>query len=109
VVRATGTQFCNPVPYAKGNDRERTIRQPVHRPPVADAVLKLFEGDGTLYFATGYFTWSGYLTIRDALVEFLARNPGNEVYIVVSTGADQFSRLVAHALWDLDVDDRLRF
>jgi len=75
---------------------------------VADAVLKLFEGDGTLYFATGYFTWSGYLTIRDALVEFLARNPGNEVYIVVSTGADQFSRLVAHALWDLDVDDRLR-
>lgn len=74
---------------------------------VADAVLKLFEGDGTIYLATGYFTWSGYLTIRDALVEFLARDPDNEVYVVVSTGADQFSRLVARALWDLDVDGRV--
>lgn len=75
---------------------------------VAEAVLKLFEGDGTIYLATGYFTWSGYLTIRDALLEFLARDSDNEAYIVVSTGADQFSRLVAQALWDLDIDDRLQ-
>lgn len=74
---------------------------------VAEAVLKIFEEDGTVYLATGYFTWSGYLTVRDAIVSFLNRNRDNEVYVVVSTGADQFSRLVATALWKLDVDDRL--
>lgn len=74
---------------------------------VAEAVVRLFEGDGTVYLATGYLTWSGYLTIRDPMLEFLARSPDNEVYVVVATGADQFSRLVAHALWDLDVDDRV--
>ncbi|WP_158057589.1 phospholipase D family protein [Halorussus halophilus] len=73
---------------------------------VAEAVLRLFESDGTVYLATGYLTWSGYLTIADSLREFLARNPDNRVVIVVSTGADQFSRLVANAIWDLDVDDR---
>lgn len=75
---------------------------------VAEAVRRLFEADGTIYLATGYLTWSGYLTIRDPLLEFLARSPDNRVVIVVSTGADQFSRLVAHALWDLDADDRVR-
>jgi hypothetical protein len=75
---------------------------------VAEAVLRLFEADGTVYLATGYLTWSGYLTIRDALVDFLSRSPENEVYVVVSTGADQFSRLVARAIWDLDVDGRCR-
>ena len=75
---------------------------------VADAVLRLFEADGTIYLATGYFTWSGYLTIQEALIDFLARSPENEVHIVVSTGADQFSQSVAEALWDLDYDDRLQ-
>ena len=75
---------------------------------VADAVTRLFEADGTVYLTTGYFTWSGYLTLRDALLSFLARSPENEVYVVVATGADQFSRLVAHALWELDADDRVQ-
>ncbi|WP_440991772.1 phospholipase D family protein [Haloarchaeobius baliensis] len=74
---------------------------------VAEAVMRLFEEDGTIYLTTGYFTWSGFLTIRPALVEFLARSPENELYVVVATGADQFSRLVATALWELDVDDRV--
>ena len=74
---------------------------------VAEAVVRLFEADGTIYLTSGYFTWSGFLTIRDALTEFLARSPDNEVYVVVATGADQFSRLVAHALWELDVDGRV--
>lgn len=74
---------------------------------VAEAVLRLFEEDGTIYLTTGYFTWSGYLTIRDPLLEFLFRSPDNRVHVVVSTGADQFSRLVANALWDLHVGDRL--
>ena len=60
-----------------------------------------------MYLTTGYFRWSGFLTIRDALEAFLARSPDNQVYIVVSTGADQFSRLVATELWDLD-DDRVK-
>ncbi|WP_435345938.1 phospholipase D-like domain-containing protein [Haloarchaeobius sp. HRN-SO-5] len=75
---------------------------------VAEAVLKLFDGDGTIYLATGYLTWSGYLTIRDRLQEFLARSPTNRVVIIVSTGADQFSRMVANTIWDLDIDDRIR-
>jgi hypothetical protein len=74
---------------------------------VAEAVVRLFEEDGTIYLTTGYFTWSGFLTVREPLQEFLARSDSNEVYIVVSTGADQFSRLVATALWDLDVHDQV--
>lgn len=58
---------------------------------VAEAVRRLFEADGTVYLATGYLTWSGYLTIRDRLLEFLSRSSDNRVVIVVSTGADQFS------------------
>lgn len=75
---------------------------------VAEAVLRLFEGDGTVYLATGYLTWSGYLAIEDALRTFLARSRENRVYVVVSASADQFSRLVARAIWELDVDDRCR-
>jgi hypothetical protein len=74
---------------------------------VAEAVVRLFEEDGTIYLTTGYFTWSGYLTIREHLQEFLARSADNEVYVVVSTGADQFSRLVAESLWKLDTDGRV--
>lgn len=73
---------------------------------VADAVLRLFEEDGLLYLTTGYLTWSGYLAIRDSLLEFLARSADNRVYIVVSTGADQFSRGVARDIWKIDFDDR---
>ena len=75
---------------------------------VAEAVNRLFDGDGTVYLATGYFTWSGFLTIRDALRAFLARSPENRVVVVVSTGADQFSRLVADALWDLGRENQVR-
>ena len=75
---------------------------------VAEAVLRLFEGDGTIYLATGYLTWSGYLTICDRLDDFLDRDPGNRLVVVVSTGADQFSRLVAHALWDHEHADRIQ-
>jgi len=75
---------------------------------VAEAVRRLFDADGTIYLATGYLTWSGYLAIRDPLLTFLARSPDNRAYVMVSTGADQFSRLVAKAIWDLDVDDRVQ-
>jgi hypothetical protein len=75
---------------------------------VAEAVTRLFEVDGTIYLTTGYFTWSGFLTIRESLTAFLARSPENQLCVVVSTGADQFSRLVADALWALDFADQVR-
>ena len=75
---------------------------------VAEALLRLFEADGTIYLATGYLTWSGYLTMRESLEEFLLRSPENRVVIVVSTGADQFSRLVANAVRESDFDDRVQ-
>jgi len=74
---------------------------------VAEAVTRLFESDGRLYLATGYFTWSGYLSIKAPLQSFLDADPDNEVYVVVSTGADQFSRLVANTVWGLDDADRV--
>jgi hypothetical protein len=75
---------------------------------VAEAVTRLFDEDGTVYLAAGYFTWSGFLTLRDPLRRFLARSADNDVVVVVSTGADQFSRLVANALWDLGRDGQVR-
>ena len=75
---------------------------------VAEAVRRLFDEDGTIYLATGYLTWSGWLTIRERLVDFLDRSAENRVVFVVSTGADQFSRLVAEAVWGLDADDRVQ-
>jgi len=75
---------------------------------VAEAVRRLFEEDGTIYLATGYLTWSGYLTIREPLIEFLGRSPENRAVFVVSTGADQFSRMVAEAIWGLEAGDRIQ-
>jgi len=72
----------------------------------AEAVVRLFEADGTVYLTTGFLTWSGYLAIRGPLQVFLARSPENRVFVVVSAAADQFSRRVAHALWELDIDGR---
>jgi len=75
---------------------------------VAESVRRLFDDDGTIYLATGYLTWSGWLTIRGPLVDFLDRSPDNRVIFVVSTGADQFSRMVAEAIWGLDDADRVQ-
>jgi hypothetical protein len=74
---------------------------------VAEAVIRLFDGDGTIYLTTGYLTWSGYLAIQNPLKEFLSRSTENRIYIVVAAAADQFSRLVANALWDLDADGQV--
>ncbi|MGM0591454.1 MAG: phospholipase D family protein [Halobacteriota archaeon] len=73
---------------------------------VAEAVIKLFEADGTIYLTTGYLTWSGFLAIEAHLKAFLARSTDNRVYIVVSSAADQFSRTAAHAIWDFEFDGR---
>jgi len=94
------------VPYSAMADQELFDNRLTGR-LVAEAVLRLFEEDGVVYLCAGYFTWSGFLTLRDSLLEFLGRSADNEVYVVVSTGADQFSRLVANELWELDTDDQV--
>jgi len=75
---------------------------------VAEAVRRLFDEDGTIYLATGYLTWSGWLTIKEPLCDFLDRSADNRVVFVVSTGADQFSRMVAEAIWGLDAGDQVQ-
>jgi len=94
-------------PYPRGMAEQELFDNRLTGRLVAEAVLRLFEEDGVVYLCAGYFTWSGFLTLREPLLDFLGRSPDNQLYVVVSTGADQFSRLVATALWELDTDDQV--
>jgi hypothetical protein len=73
-----------------------------------EALSELFSEDGTVYIVSGYFTYQGYHAIRDDIVSFLKRSPENELVAVVSPAADQFSPRIAHDLWSLGYDDRVR-
>lgn len=73
-----------------------------------EALSDLFAGDGTIYIVSGYFTYQGYLAIRDDIVSFLERSRENELISVVSPAADQFSPQIAHDLWSLDDHDQVR-
>lgn len=75
---------------------------------VEDALADLFAGDGTVYLVSGYFTYHGYRAIRDDVVDFLERSPGNELVVVVGPASDQFSASIARDLWALDAGDRVR-
>lgn len=74
---------------------------------VVAGVRRLFDGDGTVYLATGYLTWSGYVALLEPMQAFLDRSPDNRVVFVVATGADQFSRMVAQDVWELEDADRV--
>jgi len=67
-----------------------------------DALAELFAGDGTVYVVSGYFTYHGYLGIREGIVSFLSRSPENRLILVVGPASDQFSAKIAHDLWTLD-------
>lgn len=67
-----------------------------------EALADLFAGDGTVYLVSGYFTYHGYLAIRDDIVSFLERSRDNELVAVVGPASDQFSARIAHDLWALD-------
>ncbi|RQG98038.1 phospholipase D family protein [Natrarchaeobius chitinivorans] len=75
------------------NDSER---------PTQEALSDLFAGDGTIYIVSGYFTYQGYLSIRDDVVSFLERSRENELVAVVGPASDQFSSRIAYDLWSLD-------
>lgn len=75
---------------------------------VEDALSDLFAGDGTVYVVSGYFTYHGYLAIRDDVVNFLERSPDNELVVVVGPASDQFSPRIARDLWSLGAGDRVR-
>lgn len=73
-----------------------------------DALASLFDGDGTVYIVSGYFTYQGYLAIREDIVTFLERDRENELLLVVGPASDQFSARIAHDLWELDDHDQVR-
>lgn len=74
---------------------------------VGDVVERLFEGDGTIYLVTGFFTRNAFDSLRDAIEEFLERSPENELVIVVGASAEQFSAGIARELWRSDARDRI--
>ncbi|ARS89147.1 phospholipase D family protein [Natrarchaeobaculum aegyptiacum] len=73
-----------------------------------EALADLFAEDGTIYIVSGYFTYQGYLAIRDDIVSFLERSRDNELITVVSPASDQFSPRIAHDLWSLDEHDQVQ-
>lgn len=72
------------------------------------ALADMFTGDGTIYLVSGYFTYHGYLAIRENIVSFLERSRENELIIVVGPGSDQFSGRIAYDLWKLDDNDQVK-
>lgn len=72
-----------------------------------EALADLFAEDGTIYIVSGYFTYQGYLAIRDDVVSFLERSRDNELIAVVSPASDQFSPRIARDLWALDEYDQV--
>ena len=68
---------------------------------------ELFDGDGTIYLVSGYFTHQGYLSIRDDIRSFLERSRENTLLVVVGPSSDQFSPRIATDLWSLDEDDQV--
>ncbi|WP_440770743.1 phospholipase D family protein [Natronorubrum sp. DTA28] len=75
---------------------------------VQEALADLFAGNGTIYIVSGYFTYQGYLAIRDEIVSFLERARENELVAIVSPASDQFSARIAHDLWALDDHEQVR-
>ena len=66
--------------------------------PIAESLTRLFDGNGTVYLVPGYFTREAYALIRDDIVAFLERDPENELLVVVSPTADQFTPSVGRDL-----------
>lgn len=74
---------------------------------VEDAIVDLFEEDGTVYLVTGFFTKRGFETIREPMASFLSRSTENEVHFVVGATIEQFSPAIARDIADLPDSDRV--
>lgn len=72
-----------------------------------EALSALFDGNGTIYIVSGYFTYQGYRSIREDIVDFLERSPDNRLVVIVGPASDQFSPRIARDLWQLDDGDQV--
>lgn len=94
----SATEIGSAVGRLSSNDDDRGTKE---------ALADLFAGDGTVYIVSGYFTYQGYLAIRDDVVSFLERSRENELVVVVGPASDQFSSRIAYDLWKLDDHDQV--
>lgn len=71
-------------------------------PRFKQALSDLFDGDGTIYLVSGYFTKQGYLSLKEEIESFLDRSPDNTLKVVVGSTSDQLSPGIARDLWRMD-------
>lgn len=75
---------------------------------VEHSIRSLFDGDGTIYLITGFFTENAYRSLRDDIIDFLKRRADNTLVVVANPTADQFSKSVATDLRSLDAPGSVR-
>jgi len=68
---------------------------------VKDAVQDIFTEDGIVYLIAGYFSFSGYKTMKSSIKDFLDRNYNNKIIIIIGTEPNQFSATIAYDLWEM--------
>lgn len=68
---------------------------------VMDAVQDIFAEDGIVYLIAGYFSFSGYNTMKSSINDFLSRNNANKIIIIIGTEPNQFSATIAYDLWEM--------
>lgn len=68
---------------------------------VKDAVQDIFAEDGIVYLIAGYFSFSGYNTMKSSIKDFLTRNNKNKIIIIIGTEPNQFSATIAYDLWEM--------
>lgn len=86
----------------------RLLRSDTEQRECRAALSRLFGGDGTIYLIVGFFTYNGYRSIREEIIDFLERDPGNELHVVVGPATDQFSPRIAQDLRSLAAGDRVQ-
>lgn len=75
---------------------------------VEHSIRSLFDGDGTIYLVTGFFTENAYRSIESDIAAFLDRDPANELVVMANPTADQFSKHIVQDLRSLDVAGSVR-
>lgn len=75
---------------------------------VEHSIRSLFEGDGTIYLVTGFFTETAYRSLRPEISGFLERRPDNELVVMANPTADQFSKAIVTELTNGDYTGSVR-
>lgn len=74
---------------------------------VEQEIQKLFSENGTVYLVSGFFTYNAFDRLRPDIASFLRRSPENELVIMASMSADQFSPQIVRELSKLDDGDQV--